>query len=152
LASRGYAVLSVNYRGSEGFGKKFINGGDREWAGKMHDDLLDAVKWATDQKIADPKKIAIMGFSYGGHATPVRLTLPPPVFPRGPDIAGPSNLATLLQATPPTGPASSRTGPAASATTAPRTGGSSSSSTRPSRAWTPSSVRCSSARAPTTRG
>ncbi len=61
LANRGYAVLSVNYRGSTGFGKAFVNAGNKQWAARMHDDLLDAVKWAVDQKIADPKKVAIMG-------------------------------------------------------------------------------------------
>src|SRR5262249_33794070 len=69
LANRGYAVLSVNYRGSTGFGKRFLNAGNREWAGKMHDDLIDAVNWAVKEKIADPKKVAIMGGSYGGDAT-----------------------------------------------------------------------------------
>ncbi|MBN1511809.1 MAG: S9 family peptidase, partial [Phycisphaerae bacterium] len=66
LANRGYAVLSVNYRGSTGFGKDFINAGDREWAGKMHDDLIDAVRWAVEAGVADPQRVAIMGGSYGG--------------------------------------------------------------------------------------
>ncbi|HSQ63336.1 MAG TPA: alpha/beta fold hydrolase, partial [Polyangiaceae bacterium] len=69
LASRGYAVLSVNYRGSTGFGKTFVNAGNHEWAAKMHDDLVDAVEWAKTQKIADPSRVAIMGGSYGGYAT-----------------------------------------------------------------------------------
>src|SRR5207237_885275 len=59
FANRGYATLEVNYRGSTGFGKKFLHAGDREWAGKMHDDLIDAVKWAVDEGIADPKQVAI---------------------------------------------------------------------------------------------
>ncbi len=101
LASRGYAVLSVNFRASTGFGKKFLNAGDKEWAGKMHDDLLDAVKWATDQKIADPHRVAIMGGSYGGYATLVGLTFTPDVFACGVDIVGPSNLVTLLETIPP---------------------------------------------------
>jgi dipeptidyl aminopeptidase/acylaminoacyl peptidase len=101
LASRGYAVLSVNFRASTGFGKKFLNAGDREWAGKAHDDLIDAVKWATDQKIADPRKVAIMGGSYGGYATLVGLTFTPDVFACGVDIVGPSNLVTLLSTIPP---------------------------------------------------
>ncbi len=101
LADRGYAVLSVNYRASTGFGKKFLNAGDHEWAGKMHDDLLDAVKWAVDQKIADPQKVAIMGGSYGGYATLVGLTFTPDVFACGVDIVGPSNLLTLLNSIPP---------------------------------------------------
>jgi dipeptidyl aminopeptidase/acylaminoacyl peptidase len=101
LASRGYAVLQVNYRGSTGFGKKFVNAGDKEWAAKMHDDLLDAVKWAIDQKIADPGKVAIMGGSYGGYATLVGLTFTPDTFACGVDIVGPSNLVTLLETIPP---------------------------------------------------
>ena len=96
LANRGYAVLAVNYRGSTGFGKKFLNAGNREWAGKMHDDLLDAVDWAIQEKIADPDKVAIMGGSYGGYATLVGLTLTPDKFACGVDIVGPSNLLTLL--------------------------------------------------------
>ena len=101
LANRGYAVLSVNYRGSDGFGKKFIAAGNMEWAGKMHDDLIDAVNWAIDQKIADPAKVAIYGGSYGGYATLVGLTFTPDVFCCGVDIVGPSNLETLLNSIPP---------------------------------------------------
>ena len=101
LANRGYAVLSVNYRGSTGFGKEFINAADREWAASMHDDLLDAVKWAVDEGIAKQDKIAIMGGSYGGYATLVGLTFTPDVFACGVDIVGPSNLVTLLQNPPP---------------------------------------------------
>jgi dipeptidyl aminopeptidase/acylaminoacyl peptidase len=101
LANRGYAVLSVNFRGSAGFGKKFLNAGNREWAGKMHDDLLDAVDWAIKEKIADPKKVAIMGGSYGGYATLVGLTFTPEKFACGVDIVGPSNLITLLSTIPP---------------------------------------------------
>lgn len=101
LSNRGYAVLSVNYRGSSGFGKSFINSGNGEWAGKMHDDLIDAVNWAIENKIADPNKIAIMGGSYGGYATLVGLTFTPGVFACGIDIVGPSNLATLLDSIPP---------------------------------------------------
>jgi dipeptidyl aminopeptidase/acylaminoacyl peptidase len=101
LANRGYTVLSVNFRASVGFGKKFLNAGDKEWAGKMHDDLVDAVKWAVDAKIADPQKIAIMGGSYGGYATLVGLTFTPDLFACGVDIVGPSNLVTLLNTIPP---------------------------------------------------
>jgi dipeptidyl aminopeptidase/acylaminoacyl peptidase len=101
LANRGYAVLSVNFRGSTGFGKKFLNAGNREWAGKMHDDLLDAVEWAVANKVADPKKVAIAGGSYGGYATLVGLTKTPEVFACGVDIVGPSNIQTLLQTIPP---------------------------------------------------
>ena len=101
LASRGYAVLSVNYRGSTGFGKKFVNAADKQWAAKMHDDLIDAVSWAVQQKIAQKDKVAIFGGSYGGYATLVGLTFTPDVFACGVDIVGPSNLVTLLQAIPP---------------------------------------------------
>jgi len=101
LTSRGYAVLSVNYRGSTGFGKKFINAADKEWAGKMHDDLLDAVKWTVDQNIAQADKVAIFGGSYGGYATLVGLTFTPNQFACGVDIVGPSSLVTLLENIPP---------------------------------------------------
>ncbi|MBX3186047.1 MAG: S9 family peptidase [Labilithrix sp.] len=101
LASRGYAVLSVNYRGSTGFGKKFVNAADKEWAGKMHTDLLDAVAWAVEAKIAQPSNVAIMGGSYGGYATLVGLTFTPEAFACGVDIVGPSNLVTLLGSIPP---------------------------------------------------
>lgn len=101
LANRGYAVLSVNFRGSTGFGKNFINAGNLEWAGKMHDDLIDAVEWAVEQGIAEKDKIAIMGGSYGGYATLVGLTFTPEVFACGVDIVGPSNLETLLETIPP---------------------------------------------------
>jgi dipeptidyl aminopeptidase/acylaminoacyl peptidase len=101
LANRGYAVLAVNYRGSTGFGKKFTNEGNKQWAAKMHDDLIDAVNWAIAEKIADPKRVAIMGGSYGGYATLVGLTFTPEVFACGVDIVGPSNLQTLLSTIPP---------------------------------------------------
>jgi len=100
LANRGYAVLSVNFRASTGFGKKFLNAGNREWAGKMHDDIVDAANWAVQQRIADPKKTAIMGGSYGGYATLVGLTFTPDLFAAGVDIVGPSNLVTLLSTIP----------------------------------------------------
>ncbi len=101
LANRGYAVLSVNYRGSTGFGKAFINAGNMEWAGKMHNDLLDSVNWAVSEGIADPNQVAIMGGSYGGYATLVGLTFSPDEFACGVDIVGPSNITTLLNSIPP---------------------------------------------------
>jgi dipeptidyl aminopeptidase/acylaminoacyl peptidase len=100
LANRGYAVLSVNYRGSTGFGKEFVNAANNEWAGNMHDDLIDAVEWAIEEKIAQQDKVAIMGGSYGGYATLVGLTVTPDVFACGVDIVGPSSLVTLLQNVP----------------------------------------------------
>ena len=100
LANRGYAVLSVNYRGSSGFGKTFINAGNGEWGAKMHDDLVDAVQWAIDKGITAPGKIAIMGGSYGGYATLIGLTKTPDLFACGIDIVGPSNLQTLMKSIP----------------------------------------------------
>lgn len=100
LANRGYAVMSVNYRGSGGFGKNFANAGVRQWGLKMHDDLIDAVNWAIDQKIADPSKVAIMGGSYGGYATLAGLTFTPDVFACGVDLVGPSNIVTLIKSFP----------------------------------------------------
>jgi dipeptidyl aminopeptidase/acylaminoacyl peptidase len=101
LANRGYAVLSVNYRGSTGFGKKFISAGNLEWGRKMHDDLIDAVDWAVAQGITAREKVAIAGGSYGGYATLAGLTFTPDRFRCGVDIVGPSNLFTLLQTIPP---------------------------------------------------
>jgi dipeptidyl aminopeptidase/acylaminoacyl peptidase len=101
LTNRGYAVLSVNFRGSTGFGKSFVNAANLEWGRKMHDDLIDAVNWAIKQKIAQPKGIAIMGGSYGGYATLAGLTFTPDVFACGVDIVGPSNLITLMKSIPP---------------------------------------------------
>lgn len=101
LANRGYAVLSVNFRASTGFGKAFVNAGDREWGRRMDDDLLDAVAWATGQGVADPARIAIMGGSYGGYAVLAGLTRNPELYACGIDIVGPSNLETLLATIPP---------------------------------------------------
>ena len=101
LANRGYAVISVNFRGSTGFGKKFINAANKEWGGRMHDDLVDAVKWAVKKRIADPQRVAIMGGSYGGYATLVGMTFTPETFACGIDIVGPSNLITFLETIPP---------------------------------------------------
>jgi dipeptidyl aminopeptidase/acylaminoacyl peptidase len=101
LANRGYAVLAVNFRASTGFGKSFVNAGNKEWAGKMHDDLLDAVDWAVEHKITTRDKVAIYGGSYGGYATLVGLTFTPDVFACGVDIVGPSNLNTLFASIPP---------------------------------------------------
>ena len=100
LANRGYAVLNVNYRGSTGFGKEFINAGDGQWARKMQDDLADAVKWAIDKKITEKDKVVIMGGSYGGYATLVGMTMTPDMYVAGIDIVGPSNLETLLNSIP----------------------------------------------------
>jgi len=101
LANRGYAVLSVNYRGSTGFGKKFTSAGDLQWGRKMHDDLLDAVDWAVKSGVTTKDKVAIMGGSYGGYATLAGMAFTPTEFACGVDIVGPSNLFTLLQTIPP---------------------------------------------------
>ena len=101
LANRGYAVLSVNFRGSTGFGKTFVNAGNMEWAGKMHDDLIDAVNWAVKGGVTDKDKVAIMGGSYGGFATLVGLTFTPDTFACGVDIVGPSRIVTLFETIPP---------------------------------------------------
>jgi dipeptidyl aminopeptidase/acylaminoacyl peptidase len=101
LANRGYAVLQINFRSSTGYGKKYLNAGDRQWAGAMHTDLLDGKDWAVKQGIADPKKVCIMGGSYGGYATLAGVAFSPDAFACGVDIVGPSNLNTLLKTIPP---------------------------------------------------
>lgn len=101
LANRGYACLQVNYRGSTGYGKDFLNAGDREWGGKMHDDLVDAVSWAVAEGIADPERVAIYGGSYGGYAALVGATFTPDVFCCAVDIVGPSNLISFIETIPP---------------------------------------------------
>jgi dipeptidyl aminopeptidase/acylaminoacyl peptidase len=101
LANRGYAVLQINFRGSAGYGKNYLNAGNREWAGKMHDDLIDGKRWLVKQGYADPKRVGIMGGSYGGYATLVGLTFTPDEFAAGVDIVGPSNIVTLLKTIPP---------------------------------------------------
>lgn len=101
LANRGYAVLSVNFRGSQGFGKSFIHASYGEWGRKMHEDLIDAVHWAIQEGIADPKKIAIFGGSYGGYAALLGVTITPDVFACAIDVVGPSNLITLMETIPP---------------------------------------------------
>jgi len=101
LANRGYAVMSVNFRGSTGTGKSFINAGNMQWGRKMQDDLFDAIQWAVDQGITTTDNVAIMGGSYGGYATLAALTMTPERFVCGVDIVGPSNLITLLESIPP---------------------------------------------------
>ncbi|NJR77784.1 alpha/beta fold hydrolase [Sphingomonas corticis] len=101
FANRGYAVLSVNYRASTGFGKKFVSAGDLQWGRKMHDDLIDAVEWAVKRGVTRKDKVAIGGGSYGGYATLAGVTMTPDAFACGVDIVGPSNLNTLLATIPP---------------------------------------------------
>jgi dipeptidyl aminopeptidase/acylaminoacyl peptidase len=101
LANRGYLCVQVNYRGSTGYGKAFVAAGDREWGGKMHDDLIDAVGYVVGQGWADPDKIAIYGGSYGGYAALVGAAFTPDAFCCAVDVVGPSNLKTLLETVPP---------------------------------------------------
>ncbi|WP_321196996.1 alpha/beta hydrolase family protein [Tsuneonella flava] len=101
LANRGYAVLSVNFRGSTGFGKSFIEAGNLQWGRKMQDDLVDAVAWAVDKGVTSKDKVAIMGGSYGGYATLAGMAFTPTEYACGVDIVGPSNLETLLKTIPP---------------------------------------------------
>ncbi len=101
LANRGYAVLQPNFRASTGYGKLYLNAGDRQWAGAMRTDLLDAKDWAAKHGVADPAKVCIMGGSYGGYATLAGIAFAPEAYACGVDIVGPSNLNTLLKTIPP---------------------------------------------------
>ncbi len=101
LANRGYACLQVNYRGSTGFGKAFVNAANREWGGRMHDDLIDAVEWAVREGVADPRRIGIFGWSYGGYAAMVGMTFTPEVFAAGIAGVGISNLVSWYRSIPP---------------------------------------------------
>ena len=101
LANRGYHVMSVNYRGSTGFGKDHLLAGEGHWYGQMQDDLVDAVRWAVDEGIADPDRLVIMGASYGGYAALSALTRDPELFTAAIAEVGPSNLRTLLESIPP---------------------------------------------------
>jgi dipeptidyl aminopeptidase/acylaminoacyl peptidase len=101
LANRGYAVLQVNFRGSTGYGKDFLNAGDREWGAAMHTDLLDTVDWAVERGLADPDRVAIYGGSYGGYAALAGVTFTPDRFACAVDLVGPSNLETLIASVPP---------------------------------------------------
>jgi dipeptidyl aminopeptidase/acylaminoacyl peptidase len=100
LANRGYLCLQINYRGSVGYGKEFVNAGDKEWGGNMHNDLVDAVQWAVAKGYADPQRIAIYGGSYGGYAALVGATFTPDLFCCAVDIVGPSNLITFINTIP----------------------------------------------------
>lgn len=101
LANRGYGVLSMNFRGSSGYGKEFLNAGDQEWGtGIMQHDITDGVKYLVEKGIADSDRIAIMGGSYGGYATLAGVTFTPELYAAGVDIVGPSNIITLLNSIP----------------------------------------------------
>ncbi|HJT65468.1 MAG TPA: alpha/beta fold hydrolase [Pyrinomonadaceae bacterium] len=101
LANRGYAVLQPNFRGSTGYGKKFLDAGNKEWGQKMQDDVTWGVKYLIAQGIADPKRVGIMGGSYGGYATLAGVTFTPDTYAAAVSIVGPSNLITLLDSIPP---------------------------------------------------
>jgi dipeptidyl aminopeptidase/acylaminoacyl peptidase len=101
LANRGYVVLQPNFRGSTGYGKKFIDAGNKQWGDKMQDDVTWGAKYLISQGIADPKRVGIMGGSYGGYATLAGVAFTPDVYAVGVSIVGPSNLMTLLESIPP---------------------------------------------------
>jgi dipeptidyl aminopeptidase/acylaminoacyl peptidase len=101
LANRGYAVLQPNFRGSTGYGKKFIDAGNKQWGDKMQDDVTWGAKYLIAQGIADPQRVGIMGGSYGGYATLAGVAFTPDVYAAGVSIVGPSNLMTLLESIPP---------------------------------------------------
>ena len=102
LANRGYACLQPNFRGSTGYGKRFLNLGNNQWGtGTMQHDLTDGARWLADRGIADGKRIAIMGGSYGGYATLAGVAFTPEVYAAGVDIVGPSSIVTLLRSIPP---------------------------------------------------
>ncbi len=101
LANRGYVCLQVNFRGSTGYGKKYLHAGDREWGAKMHQDLLDAVDWAVGAGVADRRRVGIFGGSYGGYAALVGAAFTPDVFACAVDIVGPSSIVTLINSIPP---------------------------------------------------
>ncbi len=101
LANRGYAVLQVNYRGSTGFGKAFMRAAIGEFAGAMHDDLLDAVAWAVSEGIADPVRVGIYGCSYGGYAALVGATFSPGAFAAAVSYSGATDLVSLIRSFPP---------------------------------------------------
>jgi len=101
LANRGYLCANVNFRGSTGYGKRFLNAGDREWGRRMHDDLVDAVGWLVAQGYVDPARVGIYGGSYGGYAALVGAAFTPDLFRCAVDACGPSNLKTLIESIPP---------------------------------------------------
>ena len=101
LANRGYAVLQPNFRASTGYGKKFLNAGNNEWGQKMQDDISNGVRYLISQGIVDPRRVGIMGGSYGGYATLAGLAFTPDLYAAGVSIVGPSNLLTLLNSIPP---------------------------------------------------
>ncbi|MFJ8101465.1 S9 family peptidase [Lysinibacillus sp. NPDC096212] len=101
LANRGYAVLQVNFRSSTGYGKEFLEAGNKQWGLKIQDDITDGVQWAIDQGIADPKRIGIYGASFGGYATLAGITYTPDLYAAAVDYVGVSNIFTFINTIPP---------------------------------------------------
>lgn len=101
LANRGFAVLQMNFRGSTGYGRKFWEASFKQWGKTMQDDITDGVEWLIEQGIADRKRIAIYGASYGGYATLAGLTFTPDLYAAGVDYVGVSNLFTFMKSVPP---------------------------------------------------
>ncbi len=101
LANRGYAVLQVNFRSSTGYGKEFLQAGNKQWGLKIQDDITDGVEWAIKQGIADPKKVGIYGASFGGYATLAGITFTPDLYAAAVDYVGVSNIFTFLNTIPP---------------------------------------------------
>lgn len=101
LANRGYAVFQMNYRGSTGYGRAFLEASYKQWGLRMQDDITDGVKWLISKGIADPDRIAIYGGSYGGYATLAGLCFTPDLYACGIDYVGVSNLFTFMQTIPP---------------------------------------------------
>ena len=101
LANNGYAVLQMNFRGSTGYGRKFWETSFKQWGRTMQNDISDGVKWLVDQGIADPKRVAIYGASYGGYATLAGLTLTPELYAAGVDYVGVANMFTFMKTIPP---------------------------------------------------
>lgn len=101
LCNRGYAVFQMNFRGSTGYGRKFLESSYKQWGLKMQDDITDGVRWLIAEGIADPKRVAIYGGSYGGYATLAGLTFTPDLYACGIDYVGVSNLFTFMQTIPP---------------------------------------------------
>jgi dipeptidyl aminopeptidase/acylaminoacyl peptidase len=101
LANRGYAVLQMNYRGSTGYGRQFWEASFKQWGKTMQDDITDSVQWLVKQGIADPKRVAIYGGSYGGYATLAGVAFTPDLYAAAVDYVGVSNMFTFMKTIPP---------------------------------------------------
>ncbi len=101
LANRGWLCIQINFRGSLGYGKEFVNAGDKEWGGAMQDDVSDAVRWSIDQGYTDPARVCIYGGSYGGYAALAGATFTPELYRCAVAMCGPANLKTFITSIPP---------------------------------------------------